>query len=180
MSRRLNRDYRTKVRNIPRRIKALNRWAGTFHNLERSVFPEEQHYWNFKIPVDINLVEGKYSTFKTKAACAQALINACSNLITATASINYSSRITAVVCLPDMFTSEVCLYRSEEYYQGFITEDRSENGASALIKDRSLAAEWGLVLPDNVQEIGISLAYYGSEDRDEWFTGERWYYGQVT
>lgn len=180
MSRRLNRDYRTKVRNIPRRIKALNRWAGTFHNLERSVFPEEQHYWNFKIPVDINLVEGKYSTLKTKAACAQALINACSNLITATASINYSPRITAVVCLPDMFTSEVCLYRSEEYYQGFITEDRSENGASALIKDRSLAAEWGLVLPDNVQEIGISLAYYGSEDRDEWFTGERWYYGQVT
>lgn len=180
MSRRLNRDYRTKVRNIPRRIKALNRWAGTFHNLERSVFPEEQHYWNLKIPVDINLVEGKYSTFKTKAACAQALINACSNLITATASINYRPRITAVVCLPDMFTSEVCLYRSEEYYQGFITEHRSENGASALIKDRSLAAEWGLVLPDNVQEIGISLAYYGSEDRDEWFTGERWYYGQVT
>jgi len=79
-----------------------------------------------------------------------------------------------------MFTSEVCLYRSEEYYQGFITEERSENGASALIKDRSLAAEWGLVLPDNVQEIGISLAYYGSEDRDEWFTGECWYYGQVT
>jgi hypothetical protein len=76
MSRRLNRDHRTKVRNIPRRIKALNRWAGTFHNLERSVFSEDEHYWNFKIPVDINLVQGKYSTLKTKAACAQALINA--------------------------------------------------------------------------------------------------------
>lgn len=179
MSRRLSRDHRTKVRNIPRRIKALNRWAGTFHSSERSIFPEEEHYWNFKIPVEINLVQGKYSTLKTKAACAQALINACSNLITATASMNYSPRITAVVCLPDMFTSELCLYRSEEYYQGFITEDRSENGASALIKDRSLAAEWELVLPNNVQEIGITLEYYGSEDRDEWFTVERWYYGQV-
>ena len=93
--------------------------------------------------------------------------------------MNYSPRITAVICLPDMFTSEICLYRSEDYYQSFITEDRSENGASALIKERSLAAEWGLTLPANVQELGITLEYYGSEDCDEWFTGERWFYGQV-
>jgi hypothetical protein len=46
-----------------------------------------------------------------------------------------------------MFTSEVCLYRSEEYFQGFITEGRSENGASALIKDRSLAAEGDSFFP---------------------------------
>ncbi|WP_258151578.1 DUF3916 domain-containing protein [Pantoea ananatis] len=90
MSRRLNRDHRTKVRNIPRRLKALKRWADTFHNPQRSVFSEDEHYWNFKIPVEINLVQGKYSTLKTKADCAQAMINACSNLITATAGMNYS------------------------------------------------------------------------------------------
>lgn len=179
MSRRLNRDHRTKVRNIPRRLKALNRWAGTFHNPQRSVFSEDELYWNVKIPVEINLVQGKYSTLKTKADCAQAMINACANLITATAGMHYSPRITAVICLPDMFTSEICLYRSEDYYQSFITEYRSENGASALIKERSLAAEWGLILPANMQELGITLEYYGSEDRDEWFTGERWYYGQL-
>ncbi|WP_241592065.1 DUF3916 domain-containing protein [Rosenbergiella epipactidis] len=180
MSRRLNRDYRTKIRNIPRRLRALNRWADSFHYPERGYFSISERYWNFKIPVDINLVQGKYSTLKIKAACAQALVNACSNLITATKDTNYSPRITAVVCLPDMFTSEVCLYRSEEYFQGFLTEARTENGSSALIKDRSLAAEWGIILPANVQEVGVTLEYYGSEDRDEWFTGERWYYGQVT
>ena len=78
-----------------------------------------------------------------------------------------------------MFTSEVCLYQSEEYYQGFICEHTSENGASSVIKGRSLAEEWGLTLPENVQELGISLEYYGGDDPDEWFTGERWYYGQV-
>ena len=78
-----------------------------------------------------------------------------------------------------MFTSEICLYRSEDYYQSFITENRSENGASALIKERSLAAERGLILPANVQELGITLEYYGSVARDEWFTGERWYHGQL-
>lgn len=179
MSRRLNRDHRTKVRNIPRRLKALNRWADTFNCPERALFPENEHYWNFKIPVEINLVQGKYSTLRDKAACAQALINACSNLITVTADMDYRPRITAVICLPDMFTSEICLFRSEDYYQSFITEGRSENGASALIKEHSLAAEWGLILPADVYELGITLEYYGSEDRDEWFTGERWYYGQV-
>jgi len=179
MSRKLNRDYRTKVRNIPRRLKALNRWADTFNCPERALFSQKEAYRNFKIPVEINLVEGKYSTLRDKAACAQAMLNACSNLITVTADMDYHPRITAVICLPDMFTSEICLFRSENYFQSFITEDRSENGASALIKERSLATEWGLILPANVQELGISLEYFGSEDRDEWFSGERWYYGQV-
>lgn len=179
MTRRLNSDYRTKVKNIPRRLKALNRWADTFYCPDLALFSENEHYRNFKIPVEINLVQGKYSTIRDKAACAQAMINACSNLIMATSDMDYRPRITTVICLPDMFTSEICLYRSEDYYQGIITENRSANRASTLIKKRSLAAEWGLILPAKVQELGITLEYCGSEDRDEWFKGERWYYGQV-
>ncbi|SNY66505.1 DUF3916 domain-containing protein [Enterobacter sp. CC120223-11] len=179
MSRRLCRDNRTKVRNISRRIKSLNRWAETFHNPERAVFSLDEHYWNYKIPVEINLIEGKHSKQKTKLVCAQAMINACSNLILATTGLDNVPRITTVICLPDMFTSEVCLFRSEEYFQSFITEGSSENGSSILLRERSLAREWGLILPDGVQELGITLDYYGSDDTDEWFSGERWYYGQL-
>lgn len=179
MSRRLNRSHRTKIRNVPRRIRALNHWAETFHNTSRADFPESEYYWNYKIPVDINLVAGKYSKQKIKALCAQALINACSNLIRAKMGSEYDSRITAVICLPDMFTSEICLFRSEDYYQSFICESTSENGSSSLIKERSLAEEWELNLPENVHELGIALEYHGSDDPDEWFTGERWYFGQV-
>jgi hypothetical protein len=179
MSRRLCRDNRTKVRNIPRRIKSLNRWAETFYNPDRAIFSEDQHYWNYKIPVEINLIQGKHSKQKTKAACAQAMINACSNLMLATADFDDTPRITAVICLPDMFTSEVCLFRSEEYFQGFITEGNSENGSSVLLRERSLAREWGLILPDGVRELGITLDYYGGDDPDEWFSGERWYYGEL-
>ncbi|EPE4186466.1 DUF3916 domain-containing protein [Yersinia enterocolitica] len=142
MSRRLNRNNRSKVRNIPRGINAFNRCVFTFCNPERAIFSEDEHNWNFKILVAINLIQGKYSSVKTKASCAQAFINACSNLIAATADMYYSPRITTVICLPDMFTSEVCLYGSEDYYQSLITERRSDNDAYALINDRSLAAEW--------------------------------------
>lgn len=179
MSRRLCRDNRTRIKNIPRRIKALNRWAESFHNPVRAIFSEDEHYWNYKIPVEINLVQGKHSDQKTKADCAQAMINACSNLMLATANWDYCPRITTVICIPDMFTSEVCLFRSEEYFQGFISEGSSENGSSIHLKERSLAQEWGLVLPEDVQELGITLDYYGGDDPDEWFSGERWYYGQL-
>ncbi|HEJ7947452.1 TPA: DUF3916 domain-containing protein [Serratia liquefaciens] len=179
MSRRLNRDYRSKIRNIPRRIKSLNRWAEFFHNPERAVFSEEQYYWNYKIPVEINIVQGKYSKQNTKAECAQAMINACSNLMLSTADCDGTPRVTAVICLPDMFTSEVCLFRSEEYFQSFIAEGCSENSSLVLLRERSLAKEWGLILPDGVQELGITLDYYGGDDPDEWFSGERWYYGQL-
>ncbi|UGA53174.1 MULTISPECIES: DUF3916 domain-containing protein [Dickeya] len=158
---------------------ALNRWAETFHNPNRAVFSEDQHYWNYKIPVNINLVEEKYSNQKIKADCAQSLINACSNLMLATADWEYCPRITAVICLPDMFTSEVCLFRSEDYFQGFISEGSTENSSSELLEKRSLAEEWGLILPNGVQELGIALEYHGGDDPDEWFTGERWYYGQL-
>ncbi|WP_343229952.1 DUF3916 domain-containing protein [Yersinia kristensenii] len=151
----------------------------SIHNPVRAFFSEDEHYWNYKIPVDVNLVEGNHSNQKTKAECAQALINACSNLMHATAGYENSPRITAVICLPDMFTSEVCLFRSEDYFQGFITEGSSENGSSVLLRERSLAREWGLILPDGVQELGITLDYYGGDDPDEWFSGERWYYGQL-
>lgn len=179
MSRRLCRDNRTKIRNIPRRIKALNRWAETFHNPVRALFSEDELYWNYKIPVDKNLVEGKHSNQKTKAECAQALINACSNLMCAIADYENSPRITTVICLPDLFTSEVCLFRSEEYFQSFISEGHSENSSSVILREHSLAKEWGLILPDGVQELGITLDYYGGNDPDEWFSGERWYYGQL-
>lgn len=107
------------------------------------------------------------------------MINACYNLMLATAGCDDIPRITTVICLPDMFTSEVCLFRSEEYFQSFITEGRSENGSLVLIRERSLAQEWGLILPDGVQELGITFDYYGGDDPDEWFSGERWYYGQL-
>lgn len=179
MSRRLNRDYRTKIRNIPRRIKGLQSWSETFHDPARADFSEDRHYWNYKIPVEINLVEGKHSNKKIKADCAQALINACANLMLATANCDDSPRITAVICLPDMFTSEICLYHSDEYFQGFVSEGSSDNGSSIILKERSLAKEWGLILPAGVQELGVAIEYHGGDNPDEWFTGERWHYGQL-
>ena len=79
------------------------------------------------------------------------------NLIRAKIGSEYDSRITAVICLPDIFTNEIYFFRSEDYYQSFTCESTSGNGSSSLIKERSLAEEWGLNLPQNEQELDITL-----------------------
>ncbi|SUP80303.1 DUF3916 domain-containing protein [Yersinia wautersii] len=78
-----------------------------------------------------------------------------------------------------MFTREVRIYRSEDDYQGFICEHESQSGSSSIIKGRSPAEEWTLILPDNMQALGITLDLRGVDDPDDWFVGERWYYGNV-
>lgn len=79
-----------------------------------------------------------------------------------------------------MFTSEICFYFSENYFQGFIAEqNESAYGMARRIHERGLAKEWGLIVPPQVQEIGVELKVVGCDDLDDNFAGERWYYGEV-
>ncbi|WP_309598790.1 DUF3916 domain-containing protein [Yersinia similis] len=59
------------------------------------------------------------------------------------------------------------MYRSEDYYQGFICEHESQSGSSLIIKGRSLVEEWKLIFSDNVQELGIKLDLRGFDDPDD-------------
>lgn len=48
-----------KLRGIPRRLRALARWTKSFSGYFPSQLTPEEKYWNYKIPVYRNLVEGK-------------------------------------------------------------------------------------------------------------------------
>lgn len=88
-------------------------------------------------------------------------------------------RVVATICLPDMFTSEICVYSDERCFQGTVEPAASEFGATVRIESRSLASEWGLVLPAGVGELGVALAYRGYPDEDDWYTSEHWCFGEV-
>jgi len=66
-----------KLRDAPRRLRYLQRWAGRF--VDEFPTPEElqtnTRYWNYKIPTRAGLIEGPASTPALQRACAQALIN---------------------------------------------------------------------------------------------------------
>ncbi len=171
-----------KLRGIPRRIRAIQKWPSMF--CEKFPTPQEIEtgwgYWNYKIPVHRGMVEGKYATEATKRECAQALINACGNLIEAKPEWASHYRVTCSICIPDMFTSELCVYLNEDYYQGHVGNSSNEHGYQERIANRSLSSEMELVLPKGVQEIGVLWSYNASEDIEDHYISEHWVYGEVS
>jgi hypothetical protein len=116
-----------KVRNIPRRLKALAVWASGFEGYFPQDLTLEQKYSNWKIPVLTTLVEGKQATTAIRKECAQQMINAAHHIRQARPENAIDCRIVAVICLPDMFTSEICIYTHLDYHRGHIPPIDSEH-----------------------------------------------------
>ncbi len=167
-----------KLRGIPRRLRAIERWAESFAGWYPNIESAEDRYYDFKIPVHVHLVEGSQSTADIRRVCAQHLIDVCAHLIAARPDGGIPSWPVAQICTPDMFMSRVTIYTDEEYYRANLTASQSRFGGSAMITDRSLAREWGLRLPPGMRERGLLLDFQIEEDNDDdRYIGEHWWYG---
>jgi hypothetical protein len=171
-----------KLRGIPRRMRALRTQLS---NLSKE-FPIDQNFslshghWNFKIPVSWALVEGRYTTPKIQKECAQLLINTCASLIEIKPEWAKMHRVTCCICKPNMFSSEICIYLDEEYYQSKVEPTSNEYGYQTVMVNQSLASEWEILKPKGVSEIGINWCYNTSEDIYDHYVSEHWIYGEVT
>jgi Protein of unknown function (DUF3916) len=88
------------------------------------------------------------------------------------------------VCLPDFWTSELCIYLSDECAKGHhitsgnnaLTETASGSG---VIVDRSLAQAWRINVPEGMRERGVRINHPESADHYG-YQSEHWYYGELT
>jgi hypothetical protein len=166
-----------KLRNIPRRLRALARWATEYDGF----FPDHESfrrgYYNDKIPVHESLVEGKQASLAIRSECAQQLINAAHNLLQARPKDTINCRIVASIFTPDMFSSEICIYADMSRYRGHLLPFDYEHFCQTRITNKSLAADWGLTVPDGMNEVGFHFVH---EDEDgQRFESEHWYFGEV-
>lgn len=162
-----------KIRNIPRRLKALAAWASDFEGYFPDELTLEDKYCNWKIPVLTTLVEGKQATNPIRKECAQQLINAAGHLHLARPANTISCRVVANIVLPNMFSSEICIYTNLDYHRSHVSPVSSEN----CIRGKSLAEEWGLVLPEWMAERGTRCS--GTDSDGEPYEVEQWYFGEV-
>lgn len=168
-----------KVRGTRRRLRSLRKWVSDFSGFFPTDLATADRYCNYKIPVLRNLVEGTQATREVQVECAQLLIDACSKLMQSKPESAKAFRVVATICIPDMFASEVCIYTDEEYFQIKVQPETNSGGETVLLHGRSLANEWGLVLPDGVKELGVSLNYRGYDDPEDWYVSEHWQFGEV-
>jgi hypothetical protein len=160
-----------KLRGVPRRLRAIDRWAEGFNGYFPDLSPlleKGERYYNWKIPVHASLVQGKQATLEQKAACAQAMIKACSYLMAAKPPRWKAVRVTADIQLPHMFWSELCLYLDEAYFESHV---RSAPAAGKL------SARWSLSLPPGIHERGI--AYELADDNGRTQPVEQWFFGET-
>ena len=167
-----------KLRNIPRRLKALTRWADSFEGSFYAELPLKRGFENEKIPVIESLVEGKQTTPEILAHCAQQLIRAAGYLLEARPIDAPECWIVANIIIPDMFSSEVCVYTDKSRFLGSTQPFDYEQFRQTRITGRSLASEWGLTVPPGLHEVGFHFMH---EDEDgDIFESEHWYYGEVS
>ena len=167
-----------KLRGVKRRLRALQQWADSFQGYFPTDLPPTERYWNWKIPVQANLVMGRYTTPEIQAQCAQSLIDACQHLMQNKTGAAKNWRVTAVICLPDFFTSEICIFKDESYFDSHTQEAESPCGTSSHLNS-SLAEDWQLQLAPGSSELGVHIDCTDPDQPSGRFVCQRWYFGEV-
>ncbi|AYQ48056.1 DUF3916 domain-containing protein [Dickeya solani] len=168
-----------KLRGIPRRLRALKKWSESYISQFPSISDDDfsYGYWNVKIPVHTALVQGKQTNYETQALCAQSLIDAAYNIYKAKPDSKKNIRVTCCIVLPDMFSSELCLFTDEEYFNVHTQPGNNHFGQISLLNERSLIDEWNLHLPNGFSELGVLRK--SENDEGEFYHSEHWYIGEV-
>jgi hypothetical protein len=124
-----------KLRGIPRRMRALERWSSTFTGLYRPRSAEQERFFNWKIPVHVFLVQGRQTNAEIQSFCVTQLLKAATHLATASrAAANEYYRVACLIVWPWLHQSEITIFYDKAYYQSFL--GRENTLAPRLISDK--------------------------------------------
>lgn len=165
-----------KERGIQRKLRNLRCWSESFKGHFPDLEGYEERYYNWKIPVPMNMVQGKHSQQDIKAQCVQYLINACQYLIEAKPVGTKFCKVACVIVQPDMFASEICLYLDEDYFNAHTLSGEYYDPQYLLADDISLSRRWGLQIPEHMYERGIHIHYIDPKDETDNYIADYWYF----
>jgi hypothetical protein len=153
-----------KLRGIPRRMRALKKWASRFEGYYRPRSLHSERYYNWKIPVHIFLVEGRQSTTEIKAFCASQLLAAASHLALAANSVASTSyyRIACLLVWPNLHQSEVTIFYDQEYYENFL-------GMKNELAPNLISKRLSLNVPAGFLEHGHHVTQPDDKESVEWW-----------
>jgi Protein of unknown function (DUF3916) len=159
---------RKKLRGIPRRLRALDRWADSFAGMVRPRSDQGERFCNARIPVHIALVEGRQTNRRIQAQCVAAMLRAATHLSHAAGAVRPDYyRVACLFNWPRLHDSEVTLFYDAGYFAGFMREHNA-------LAPRSLTGSLGLAIPDGFVECGCDITQPDDAETVElWCIGER-------
>jgi hypothetical protein len=133
-------------------------------------------YWHVHLPLAQTFIDSQSTPRSVRRLCIQSLVDPAARLRESQRHRSTRCRVVAAVSLPLLFDSQLIVFFGDEYWNQFFRRDTPEQRWIALAPTRSLAREWGVLLPDGFEERG-----YAESIADEGFQseGERWFLGDV-
>ena len=155
-----------KLRNIPRRQRAVARWAAGFAGRYLPAPQPDQRFFNWKIPVHLHMLQGKQTTPDLQAFCVQQLIQAAQHLIDAAKAHAPEPepyyRVACLIVWPYLHQSEVTVFYDPAYYQGFL------NTQTPLPRS-TLLEQLTLEIPAAWQVVGVDVTQPDDREPVTWW-----------
>lgn len=151
-----------KLKGIPRRLQALEKWALSFEDFIRPQTDNKEKYFNWKIPVHSALVQGNQTSIEIQSFCVKQLLNAASYLSNASVNSTGYYRVACLLTWPWLDQSEVTIFYDKEYYEGFL-------GKQNTLAPQRISETLGLKLPLNFLEHGHDVTQSDDDVPVQWW-----------
>ncbi|WP_434577810.1 DUF3916 domain-containing protein [Pseudomonas sp. Z1-6] len=155
-----------KLRGIPRRLRALERWAAKFEGHCYPKCHESERYAHWKIPVIDSLIQGPQAHIEVQAFCIQQLLEAGAHLSRAADRSQGYYRVACLLTWPWVHQSEVTVFYDRDYYLSF-------QGQHNTLAPLRLSDRLALDVPESFIEHGHDVTQSDDEvDVHWWCIGE--------
>lgn len=150
-----------KLRGVPRKLREIKKWSESF----KGAFPSQQvleeafgfydGYEYLLNPISNALSHGHHSTTAIKSECAQYIIDATHYLIQSKPDFAKDYRVNCRINVEFLSDSRIYIHEADKFYLSQVKPRQYSADVTEVVKDQSLAEEWGLVLLEGVAEMGI-------------------------
>ena len=164
------------MRGIERKKKAL--LSRIEHYTEE--FPTEFYkgYWHLPLPADQRFINSNGTPINVKRQCMQALLDRAEHLRRLKPEGNGDFRVVVAVNLPDLWCSQLIVFKGETYFNGFFDRNNEDLQWLSLPPERNLLSEWGLAFTDSVYLTGFKEVIADTEAEYN-YEGEIWFIGDM-
>lgn len=163
-----------KVRGIKRKVSnMINRIEE-----ETADFPLDFYngYWHLHLPVAQGFIDSPKTPLGIKRLCVQTLIERAKHMMELKPSTGEKYRVVVYINFQALFASQIIVFAGDAHFKGFFDRNHDHQKWIPLFKERRIASEWRINVPENMDVVGFKEAITdeGGEvhNRDIWFIGE--------
>jgi hypothetical protein len=143
----------------------LARWVAESRGMFPEPFAAHSSHYTHAPPVPLGFRNSGPEVDALRKAIAQAVIDVAANFIAAQPAALTDVNVAALLFLPSLESSEVCVFFDLDYFRTFEQRDNKYQRWTPLPKERSLVREHGLRLPAGMRERGYHDWQYDPDDQ---------------